>query len=95
MYPFEVEECTIGTGAPCGAIYLNQRFEAIIRKKFESAGITLDNRRLAGLVMHFDSHIKLQFDPFESTAENDFEVPIGMPDMPAIGLRDGYLTLTK
>ena len=95
MYPFEVEECTIGTGAACGAIYLDRQFENLIRGRFESVGINLDDRRLADIVRHFDGTIKCQFNPFDPVVDNDFEISVGMPDMPLIGLRDNYLTLTR
>jgi hypothetical protein len=96
MYPFEVEECTIGSGAPCGAIYLNQRFEALVQNRFERAGIDLrGDRRLAGLVQYFEISIKCQFNPFDPMATEIFEIPIGWQDNPLIGVRDGLLTLTR
>lgn len=95
--PFKVEECTVGTGAACGSIYLDQGFETLLRNKFGEAGNRdLDDKRLAELVRHFDNHIKPQFNPFDSMAETEFEIPVsGIQDMPSIGLRDGYLMLTR
>lgn len=95
--PFRVEECTVGTGAACGAIYLDQGFETLLRNKFGEVGIQyLDDKRLSELVRHFDNQIKRQFNPFDSMAETEFEIPIsGIQDMPSIGLRDGYLILTR
>lgn len=92
-----MEECTVGTGAACGAIYLDQGFETLLRNKFGEVGIqSLDNKRLAELVRHFDNQIKRQFNPFDSMAETEFEIPVsGIQDMPSIGLRDGYLMLTR
>jgi hypothetical protein len=94
---FRVEECTVGTGAACGAIYLDQGFETLLRNKFGEVGIQcLDEKRLAELCRHFDSSIKRQFNPFDPLAETEFEIPIpGIQDMPSIGLRDGYLMLTR
>lgn len=95
--PFRVEECTVGTGAACGAIYLDQGFETLIRNKFGEVGIrNLDEKRMTELVRHFDSSIKRQFNPFDASCDTDFEVPIsGIQDMPQIGLHDGYLTITR
>ena len=95
--PFRVEECTVGTGAACGAVYLDQGFENLIRKRFEGAGVRLlDDRRLADLLRQFDSSIKRQFNPFDPMAEKDFEISVaGIQDMPQIGLRDGYLILSE
>jgi hypothetical protein len=95
--PFKVEECSVGTGAACGAIYLDQGFENLLRKRFEGVGVQLlDERRLGDLLRQFDSSIKRQFNPYDSQAETDFEISVaGIQDMPQIGLRDGYLTLSK
>ena len=96
LHPFKVEECTVGTGAACGAIYLDQGFETFIREKFETVGISLrGDKRLAALVRQFDSSIKRQFNPFDPILETDFEIAIGIQNEPLIGLRDGYLTLAK
>lgn len=93
--PFRVEECTVGTGAACGAIYLDRAFEGLIRRKFEGEG-NIDDRRLADLVRQFDNSIKREFNPFDPSAETSFEISIsGFQDMPHIGLRDGYLTLSR
>ena len=96
-HPFRVEECSVGTGAACGAIYLDQGFENLLRKKFEGVGVhLLDERRLADLLRQFDSAIKRQFNPFDSQAETEFEISVaGIQDMPQIGLHDGYLRLSK
>jgi len=92
-----VEESGAGTGAACGAIYLDQGFETLLRRKFEGAGArVLDEKRLADLLRQFDSTIKRQFNPFDSQAETEFEISVaGIQDMPQIGLRDGYLRLSK
>jgi hypothetical protein len=93
-HPFRVEECTVGTGAACGAIYLDKGFEALIKRKFEEVG--LDQKRLADLLRQFDTSIKRNFNPYDPSAETDFELAIsGVRDMPQIGLRDGYLLLPK
>jgi hypothetical protein len=96
-HPFRVEECSVGTGAACGAIYLDQGFENLLRNKFEGVGEhLLDGKRLAYLLRQFDNAIKRQFNPFDSQAETEFEIPVaGIQDIPEIGLHDGYLRLHK
>lgn len=94
--PFRIEECTVGTGAACGAIYLDQGFETWLRNKFGEVRIHLDERRVTELCRHFDNSIKLQFNPFDPLAETEFEIPIsGIQDLPSIGLQDGYLIVTR
>jgi hypothetical protein len=96
LHPFKVEECTVGTGAACGAIYLDKGFETFIREKFERVGINLlGDKRLAAMVQQFNSSIKRQFNPFDPMASTEFEIAIGIQDKPSIGLNDGYLTITK
>jgi hypothetical protein len=94
---FAVAECTMGSGAACGSILLNQRFEWILRKRFErKADSILTPKRVAELVRHFDSSIKRDYNPLEPDADTEYEVPIvGVPDMPDIGLEDGYLRLSE
>ena len=92
-----MKECTVGTGAACGAIYLDRGFENLIKKKFADVGAkTLDEKRLSGILRQFDHGIKRQFNPFDPMIENDFEFPVsGIHDIPQIGLLDGYMTITK
>jgi len=97
QHPFSVEECTVGTGATCGAIYLDEGFENLIRNIFRRVGIQKIEKKILGeLLRSFQSQIKTQFDPMTPDALNEYEVAVpGIPDMPQIGLRDGYLALTK
>jgi hypothetical protein len=93
----EVAECTIGTGGTCGSIFLNQRFESVIQKRLgDQADSILTPKRLADSVQLFDRYIKPAYNPFDSNATLDFGVPIACaPDIPDIGLEDGYLCLTE
>ena len=96
--PFAVEECTVGTGAACGSIYLDQGFENLLKGRFGKAWEkVLTPKRLIELVRYFDSSIKRQFNPLDTSAtDTEFEVPIaGVDDIPWIGFEDGYLRLTK
>jgi hypothetical protein len=95
--PFLVDECSVGTGAACASVYLDQAFESLLRKRFGKERETLlTEKRMAALVRHFDSSVKRQYDPFDPICETEFEIPIaGVPDIPEIGLEDGYLTLSR
>jgi hypothetical protein len=95
--PFRIEECTVGTGAACGAVYLDQGFETLIRKKFEGVGgRLLHERRLADILRHFDSYIKRQFNPLDPSCDTVFDISIGdIQDIPQIDICDGYMTLSK
>jgi hypothetical protein len=95
--PFSVEECSVGTGAACGSVYLDQGFESLLRKRFgKHADTVLTERRLKDLVRNFDISIKRVFNPFDVRCDTEFEISVtGVTDMKEIGLEDGYLTLTK
>jgi hypothetical protein len=94
--PFAVEECSVGTGAACGAIYLNQQFEASLQKRFEGKGENiLSEKKLKELLTQFESTIKREYNPLDPTSEQEFEVIFGSPDMPDVGVEDGYLSLKK
>jgi hypothetical protein len=93
--PFSVEECSVGTGAACGSVYLDQGFENLLRKKFgQHAKTILDGKRVTALVRHFDSTIKREYNPFDPDCDNEFEIPLaGVTDIPELGIEDGYLRL--
>jgi hypothetical protein len=95
--PFVVEECNVGSGAACGAIFLNKGFEELLRKKLGGrAPSILTSKRLAQAMRFFESSIKAAFNPYDDYSGNNFDVPIGtVVDIPEIGLEDGYLTLTR
>lgn len=95
--PFTVEECSVGTGATCGSIYLDRGFESLLKRRFgKSWERVLTPKKLAQLVRYFDSTIKREFNPLDPSSDTEFEIPIaGVGDMEWIGLKDGYLRLSK
>ena len=97
MDPFKVVEATVGTGAACGAMYLNDGFERLIRQKLGGrAEEILNARTLAEALRNFETQIKCQFNPMGSACQNFFEVPIpGAPDMQDIELEGGFMTLSR
>jgi hypothetical protein len=97
MEPFELDECSVGTGATCGAMYLNDAFERLLRQKFGgSAKEILTEKRLAEASRNFETQIKTQFNPFEPGCEDEYEIPIpGVDHIPSLGVEGGFLTLSK
>ena len=97
MDPFQIDECTVGTGAACGAMYLNDAFERLIRAKLGArAEEILNKRTLAVTLRSFETTIKCQFNPLAAISEEFYEVPIpGAPTIKTIGLEGGFITLTK
>ena len=95
--PFSIEECSVGTGAACASVYLDQNFESLLRRKLgDQAAKLLTKRRLADSVRHFDTVIKRQYNPYEDRCDDEFEIPFaGAQDIPEIGLEEGYLMLSK
>ena len=95
--PFEIKECSVGTGASCGAIRLDEGFERVLREKLDKHAYTLlKPRTLAEALDHFDTAIKRQFDPYSMDCEEEYEIPLtGAPDMPELDVVAGYLTLQK
>lgn len=93
-----MEECNVDAGAACGSIYIDQRFESLIRKRFAQHGQEsfLTGRRLAEVVRHFSTSIKRQFNPYHESCDIEFEISVGVAqNIPEISLEDGYLKLSK
>jgi hypothetical protein len=95
--PFQVSECTKGTGGACGAVFLSENFKAFLYKRLGSdVKYVLTPKRLSEAVKSFEANIKFSFDPFEPDCEEDFEISLpGAPDRVFLDLKDGYLTVTK
>jgi hypothetical protein len=93
-----VRECTKGTGAACGAIFLNENFiDLIVKKLTPRHARILTPRMLKEAVNNFESNIKFTYNPYgPSKEEGSFEIPLpGAPDIPLVNLQDGYLSLSK
>jgi hypothetical protein len=95
LNPFKVVEAAGGTGAACGAMYLGDGFNRLLRQKLGSrAEEILKPKTLREASRSFETQIKCQFNPLGSSEES-YEVPIpGAPDIPEIGLEGGFLTFS-
>ena len=91
-----IEESTVPTGAACGSVYLDQGFENLIRKKLGTKADSIITLNIASeLNKQFDS-IKRNFDPYDPDCESVYEIPMrNAPEMPNIGLEEGYLKLSE
>jgi hypothetical protein len=67
----------------------------LILSKFDSTGLDLGSKRLASLRDWFATTIKHRFNPFDTQVQSEYDFNVGLPDTPAIDLKDGYLTLKK
>ena len=92
-----VEECNEGSGAACGAIFLNKGFENLLRKKLgQHAKTILSTRRLVEAIRYFENSIKRAFNPYDPSCDDEYDIPLsGAKDVPEIGLEDGYFKLSK
>lgn len=70
-----------------------------MRKKFQHPQMKsfLNAKHLAELVRQFETSIKHRYNPYDASCDNDFEIPVGamVPDMPEVGIKDGYLKLSR
>lgn len=66
------------------------------RKLGRQANSILKERTLNEAVRSFASNIRSLFNPYDEEYDTEFEVPIpGAPDMPHVGLEEGYLKLSR
>lgn len=96
-YPLIVDECVHRTGGLCGAQYLDEGFEKLVRKKLGThADGVLNARTLKEALNNFENNIKCQFNSLSRDCDEEFEVLCpGADDIPSVGLEGGYLRLTK
>jgi hypothetical protein len=51
---------------------------------------------LIDAIRNFDCSFKVDFDPYSPDCEDEYEVPLpGAPNIPSMGLEEGYLKLSK
>lgn len=97
-YPFDIQECTEGTGAACGSTYLVDGFEDLLKKKLgRHANKILIEKELARARHYFETTIKCQFNPYDTYSDQEWEIPFpaSRKDYRECDLKDGYLRLKK
>ena len=98
-------ECTEGSGAACGSIYLTSTFEQLLKTRLGAASDILNDPNIAANARRmFENGIKCSFDPLDeedndsddSETEDEYRIPVyGAPDNPHINLQRGYLALSR
>lgn len=111
LQPLQLNEVAIGTGALCGAVYLDRRFEEftigrIGRERFEG----MDHRARFQMVQFWETYVKREFVDYDDDAVGTLEegevegegegkvfwVPVmGVPDDEERGIRGGFLRVTR
>ncbi|KAH0613556.1 uncharacterized protein H6S33_005442 [Morchella sextelata] len=108
LVPLQLNEVAIGTGALCGAVYLDRRFEDFIitrigKEQFEA----MDHRARFQMVQYWETYVKREFvltdedndgsDDREGQAEGgEFWVPVmGVPDDDDRGVKGGFLKVAR
>jgi hypothetical protein len=95
--PFLLKECTVGTGAACGSMFLNRGFEELLRRKLgRFADEILTPCCLEEAFSMFDTRLKCQFNPLSRDCESSVRIPLpGARNIFHIGLEGGFLKLSK
>ncbi|RPB00669.1 hypothetical protein L873DRAFT_1827566 [Choiromyces venosus 120613-1] len=107
LIPLQLNEVAIGTGALCGAVYLDRRFEDFISKrigrdKFDA----MDHRARFQMNQFWETYVKREFVDDEGVQRDEeeeeenenklFWVPVmGVPDDEDKGIRGGFLKLSR
>jgi len=98
--PFEVEECNVGSGATCGAVFLKKRFHQFLREKLGKRAVSiLTKDRLDEAMDWFESAVKISFNPYDGSFDENrrYRVPmhgVSTEDQAGTGIQGGYLKLT-
>lgn len=102
LSPLTLEESAPGTGALCGGVFLNLRFQELVKSRMgEAAFKNLCERKpksWAIALKYFEDYVKKNFDPLDSQEEyddNKFNVPLpGAEDDVSAGIDCGFITLS-
>jgi hypothetical protein len=104
LSPLQLHEVAVGTGALCGAVYLDRRFEDKVsawlgKDVYES----MNHRARWQMGQHWETFVKREFNVREGDdgggggdEDGDFWVPVmGVPDSPDGRIRGGFLRVTR
>jgi len=99
LAPLSLVESAPGTGALCGGVFLNHRFEALVKSRMGPAAFQkLKPKSWAIALKYFEDYVKKNFDPTESSSEDGdsiFNVPLpGTADDALAGIEFGFITLS-
>ncbi|KAH0338581.1 actin-like ATPase domain-containing protein, partial [Aureobasidium melanogenum] len=103
LAPLSLEESAPGTGALCGGVFLNLRFQALVKSRMGAIAFKnlLDSKPKAWAVAlrYFEDYVKKNFNPLSSRSRYDdskFNVPLpGVEDNTAAGIDCGFFILSS
>ena len=94
LKPLVLKEVAVGTGALCGAVYLDRRFEEFVvaiigRERFDG----MDPRAKAQMMRGWERDVK---HAFTEEGEEDYWVPaMGLLDSPDTRVRGGFFRISR
>lgn len=101
LHSLQLQEVAVGTGALCGAVYLDRRFEEFVaekigRDRFEA----MDHRVKFQMGQYWETYMKREFAETaagDAAADDDyFWVPVmGVPDTEDGRMRGGFLRVSR
>ncbi|THW78269.1 actin-like ATPase domain-containing protein, partial [Aureobasidium pullulans] len=102
LTPLKVREAAPGMGALCGGVYLNRRFEDLVRSRMGSDKFDAFRKRKPQswpiAIRFFEDYVKRNFDPKDSQDEWDddtFNVPLtGAKDDASANIENGLIILS-
>lgn len=107
LIPLQLNEVAIGTGALCGAVYLDRRFEDFVSKRIGKDKFdAMDHRARFQMNQFWETYVKREFVDDEGVQRDEeeeeenenklFWVPMmGVPDNEDKGIRGGFLKLSR
>ncbi|KAG0136910.1 hypothetical protein HOY82DRAFT_549029 [Tuber indicum] len=107
LVPLQLNEVAIGTGALCGAVYLDRRFEDFVSKRIgKDTFNAMDHRARFQMNQFWETYVKREFVDDEGVQRDEAEeeenesklfwVPVmGVPDDEYKGIRGGFLKLSR
>lgn len=95
--PIRIQETVRGTGACCGAAFLNIKFEEYVRAKVGNTAFRsiLDRqpKSWSAAMKFFEEYVKRNFDPTDPV---EFNIPFpGIPDNTDAEIEQGFLTMSS
>ncbi|PUU79590.1 hypothetical protein B9Z19DRAFT_979106 [Tuber borchii] len=107
LIPLQLNEVAIGTGALCGAVYLDRRFEDFVSRRIGKDKFdAMDHRARFQMNQFWETYVKREFVDDEGVQRDEeeeeenenklFWVPVmGVPDNEDKGIRGGFLKLSR
>jgi hypothetical protein len=97
LHPLQLHEVAVGTGALCGAVYLDRRFEDFVADKIGREALDgMDHRAKFQMGQYWETYMKREFSASDTQEEEDFWVPVmGVPDTEDGRMRGGFLRVSR